>query len=79
MGRALWISAVLLFAAITVDAQQAAPPIPQVSVTAGRSTIVATTFDVTRIAITNPAIADAVGGQGLARYWSMASPPAPSR
>ena len=60
MGRALWISALLLFAAITVDAQQAAPPIPQVSVTAGRSTIVATTFDVTRIAITNPAIADAV-------------------
>jgi len=60
MRRALWISAVLLFAATTVDAQQQAAQIPQVSVTAGRSTIVTTTFDVTRIAITNPAIADAV-------------------
>jgi pilus assembly protein CpaC len=33
---------------------------PKVFVTAGRSIIVATAFDVTRIAITNPAIADAV-------------------
>ena len=33
---------------------------PQVFVTAGRSTIVSTNFDVTRIAITNPAVADAV-------------------
>ena len=38
------------------------PPasMPQVFVTAGRSTIVTTNFAVTRIAITNPAIADAV-------------------
>jgi Flp pilus assembly secretin CpaC len=38
------------------------PPgaIPQVFVTAGRSTIVNTNFGVTRIAITNPTIADAV-------------------
>ena len=49
-------------------AQQPAPavaatPRPQyerVVVTAGRSTVVATAFDVTRIAITNPEIADAV-------------------
>jgi pilus assembly protein CpaC len=41
-------------------AAQPAPAMPQVFVTAGRSTIVATAFDVTRIAITNPAIADAV-------------------
>jgi pilus assembly protein CpaC len=59
MRRALSIVAVILFAAAAVDAQDAAR-IPQVSVTAGRSTIVTTTFDVTRIAITNPAIADAV-------------------
>jgi pilus assembly protein CpaC len=41
-------------------AQQPAANIPQISVTTGRSTIVTTTFDVTRIAITNPAVADAV-------------------
>ena len=33
---------------------------PHISLTAGRSTVLATEFDVTRIAITNPAIADAV-------------------
>ena len=37
-----------------------AAPMPQVFVTAGRSTIVNTSFAVTRIAITNPTIADAV-------------------
>jgi len=59
MRKALWLVAVILAASATVDAQGTAP-IPQVSVTAGRSTIITTTFDVTRIAITNPAIADAV-------------------
>jgi pilus assembly protein CpaC len=38
----------------------AADQLRRVSVTAGRSTIIETTFDVTRIAVTNPAIADAV-------------------
>ena len=33
---------------------------PKVSITAGRSTVLATDFDITRIAVTNPAIADAV-------------------
>jgi pilus assembly protein CpaC len=33
---------------------------PRVAVTAGRSTVVETTFDITRIAVTNPAVADAV-------------------
>ena len=33
---------------------------PKVNLTAGRSTVLTTEFDVTRIAITNPAIADAV-------------------
>src|SRR5262244_2212202 len=42
------------------DAAQAATEATRVSVTTGRSTIIATSFDVTRIAVTNPAIADAV-------------------
>ena len=33
---------------------------PKISLTAGRSTVLTTEFDVTRIAITNPAVADAV-------------------
>jgi pilus assembly protein CpaC len=33
---------------------------PKVQLTAGRSTVMATEFDITRIAVTNPAIADAV-------------------
>jgi len=49
----------VLLVVASVGAQEAAN-IPQVSITTGRSTIVTTTFDVTRIAITNPAIADAV-------------------
>jgi pilus assembly protein CpaC len=53
------VSALLLNMAPGLDAQQA-PGLPQVSVTAGRSTIVTTEFDVTRIAITNPDVADAV-------------------
>jgi pilus assembly protein CpaC len=59
MRLTLWVSLVILAAVAIVDGQQPAA-IPQVSVTAGRSTIVSSTFDVTRIAITNPAIADAV-------------------
>jgi pilus assembly protein CpaC len=38
-------------------AQQA--EVPQIGVTAGRSTILSTEFDVTRIAVTNPEVADA--------------------
>ena len=41
-------------------AQDARPQFPRVQLTAGRSTVSTTDFDVTRIAITNPAIADAV-------------------
>jgi pilus assembly protein CpaC len=36
------------------------PAITRVALTAGRSTVVETDFDVTRIAVTNPAVADAV-------------------
>ena len=59
MRRVLRVLAVTLLAATTLSGQEAAK-IPQVNVTAGRSTVVTTAFDVTRIAITNPAIADAV-------------------
>jgi pilus assembly protein CpaC len=59
MRTALRILAVVVIGAATLDAQDPAR-IPQVSVTAGRSTVLSTAFDVTRIAITNPAIADAV-------------------
>lgn len=34
-------------------------PYPKVSLTAGRSTVLATDFDISRVAITNPAVADA--------------------
>jgi pilus assembly protein CpaC len=46
-----------------VSAAQAlpsAPAVPSIRLTAGRSTVLSTDFDVTRIAVTNPAIADAV-------------------
>ena len=57
-----------LYCISPASAQQAAPAVPatprpqyeRVVLTSGRSTVVATDFDVTRIAITNPEIADAV-------------------
>jgi pilus assembly protein CpaC len=45
----------------TAEAQVATPPeISKVNLTAGRSTVMSTDFDITRIAVTNPAVADAV-------------------
>ena len=41
-------------------AQSAIGATPRISLTAGRSTVLNVDFDVTRIAVTNPAIADAV-------------------
>lgn len=41
-------------------ANEPASAFPRVSLTTGRSTILATEFDITRIALTNPAVADAV-------------------
>jgi pilus assembly protein CpaC len=41
-------------------AQDARPQFPRVQLTAGRSTVVSPDFDITRIAITNPLVADAV-------------------
>ena len=40
-------------------AAQSQPAMPRIIVTAGRSTVLTTDFDVTRIALTNPAVADA--------------------
>ena len=59
MKSVLRVLAVAVLAVTTIGAQEAAR-FPQVSLTAGRSTVVTTTFDITRIAITNPAVADAV-------------------
>ena len=41
-------------------AQERAIPLPRISLTTGRSTVLETEFDVTRIAVTNPAVADAL-------------------
>ena len=67
--RRLSVCRLLYLALILVDApsaataqlaQQVSPPAPKIPLTAGRSTVMATDFDITRIAVTNPAIADAV-------------------
>src|SRR5262245_37259958 len=41
-------------------AAQGTAPVERVELTAGRSTVLLTDFDITRIAVTNPAVADAV-------------------
>jgi pilus assembly protein CpaC len=43
-----------------IPAPQAAPAIEKVQLTAGRSTVLNTPFEIVRIAVTNPAVADAV-------------------
>ena len=65
--RSLRTTAALSLVALSLPASliagQAAgrrPDCMRVSVTAGHSTVIETTFDVTRIAVTNPVIADAV-------------------
>jgi pilus assembly protein CpaC len=58
--KVLSLSMLMLLAVAGIGAQQPQPSqVPQVSITAGRSTILSTDFDVTRIAITNPEVADA--------------------
>ena len=49
-----------LSAAPTAQVQAPAGPPERVLITVGRSTVLQTDYDVTRIAITNPAVADAV-------------------
>ena len=50
----------LIGAVCVLSAQQPIPPVQQIALTAGRSTVLQTDFEITRIAVTNPAIADAV-------------------
>jgi pilus assembly protein CpaC len=69
----LFLLALLLSPTVVLGQQPAEPSItapvptpqsdtefPKIGLTAGRSTILTTDFDITRVAITNPAIADAV-------------------
>jgi pilus assembly protein CpaC len=49
-----------LAAPALVAAQQAVTTLPKITLTAGRSTVLTTDFDITRIAVTDPAVADAV-------------------
>ena len=59
-GLSAILTAVLLYATTQpLGAQAQAPAADRLVITAGRSTVMTTDFDVTRIAVTNPAIADA--------------------
>src|SRR5262245_46966466 len=49
--------------AVPARLQAQAQAFPRIQVTAGRSTVITTDFDITRIAVTNPAIADALAVQ----------------
>ena len=49
-----------LVAPAVVAAQQAVTTLPKITLTAGRSTVLSTDFDITRIAVTDPSVADAV-------------------
>jgi pilus assembly protein CpaC len=59
LGAALCL-AVIASAAVVAQQPPPAPPVAQIPLTAGRSTVLSTDFDITRIAVTNPAVADAV-------------------
>ncbi len=52
--------AMVIGAACALSAQQPAAPVQQIVLAAGRSTVLQTDFEISRIAVTNPAIADAV-------------------
>src|ERR1700680_1482338 len=65
IARTIAAGLLLAGAAIQVGVQAAQQPtapasIQKISLTAGRSTVLSTDFNITRIAVTNPAIADAV-------------------
>jgi pilus assembly protein CpaC len=61
LGAALLLLALAPRIAAQAPVQGAAPnAVERVTLTAGRSTVLLTDFDITRIAITNPAVADAV-------------------
>lgn len=59
------VALILLVVAVGVHAQTPQPAavpgeFPKIRLTAGRSTVATTEYDITRIAVTNPAVADAV-------------------
>ena len=54
------VGAMAVFPAEAARQAQGPAQVPRVTLTAARSTVITTDFDITRIAITNPAIADAV-------------------
>jgi pilus assembly protein CpaC len=58
-GNALALAA-LLAPALHAMQQAPGPATQKIALTAGRSTVLGTDFDITRIAVTNPAVADAV-------------------
>lgn len=66
LRAAVGLSALAVLVAARGDVRAAgqqpepAPSIKRVSLTAGRSTVIQTDFDISRIAVTNPAVADAV-------------------
>jgi pilus assembly protein CpaC len=60
---AVLAAALTCLLAVTTSAQQGdvtGPAVERIPLTGGRSTVLATDFDITRIAVTDPAIADAV-------------------
>src|SRR5689334_24680843 len=57
--RASALTAALLVSATAVVPAQQPTDIQKLSLTAGRSTVLSSDFDITRIAVTDPAIADA--------------------
>jgi pilus assembly protein CpaC len=58
--RAFDITGVPVLAQATATGPAEAATYPRITLTAGRSTVLSTDFDITRIAVTNPAVADAV-------------------
>ena len=63
VARVLFAGALALSlvpSAVHAQAPALSAALPRVSLTAGRSTVLAIDFDITRIAVTNPAVADAV-------------------
>lgn len=54
------VIALLIGGVCVLSAQQPVPPVQQIALTAGRSMVLQTDFEITRIAVTNPAVADAV-------------------
>jgi pilus assembly protein CpaC len=62
IARALSLAALMALVSqsgLPIRAQQAAPPNGRVVLNVNRSTVLTTDFDITRIAVTNPAVADA--------------------